>query len=82
MKYIEVTKKEAQDIVRSGCCASVCVFVMDCVGSGSRFSFEYTIDPTDYNQPEYFSMDGFLTSIIAELSDNLHYTFKFFEVWN
>ena len=77
MKYIEVTKKEAQDIVRSGCLVNIGIYQ----GVNPKWLKDIQINPDDYNQPEYFSMDGFLTSIIAELSDNCHYTFKFFEVW-
>lgn len=78
MKYIEVTKKEAQDIVRSGCLVNVGIYQ----GVNPTWLKDIQINPDDYNQPEYFSMDGFLTSIIAELSDNCHYAFKFFEVWD
>lgn len=78
MKYIEVTKKEAQDIVRSGCLVNVGIYQ----GVNPKWLKDIQINPDDYNILEYFTIEEFITKIISELDDNCHYTFKFFEVWN
>lgn len=78
MKYIEVTKREAQNILRNGCNISIAVYS----GVNFQYSSEEFINVDDYNNPELINIDDILNGIIVKLCDNCHYTFKFFEVWD
>lgn len=78
MKYKEISRMEAKSIIKCGGGISIAIYSGV---YGADYHKEIIIDPEDYKDITLVSLDDIETKIMTELRDNLHYTFKYYEIW-
>lgn len=73
MKFLEITKREAQDCLRNNCNLNIVVLK----GMEQEYYKEVFIEANDSG----LDIDEIITSIMVNLPNRDYYSFKFYEVW-